>query len=178
MKKTLSLMMALMILCSIMVMPAHALDATATAGVKGENTVPVVLAVEAATFSVTVPSSLPVAVAADGAITVADNAAIVNNSVAPVKVTNATVTANTGWTLIPFDTDPTSFLVDEKKIGLELNGIATGANGAWAFSQDKFPVIAAGASLPITYDAIVPPQTQQAADVTMANVVFTIGWAQ
>ena len=176
MKKILSLSLALLLLCSATVMPAHAADIN-TAG--GSQTVPVVLSVEAATFSVTVPTTLPVDISATGVVTTpVDGATIVNKSAAPVAVANVTVTAVDDWQLIDFATDPATFKVNEHKLGLKLNGVATGANGAWAFDAGTWPVIATGGQYNFTYEAILPPQTNESNGATMANVVFTIGWAK
>lgn len=179
MKKILSLSLALLLLCSATVMPAHAADLTIkTAG--GTQTVPVVLSVEAATFSVTVPTTLPVNISATGVVTTpVDGATIVNNSAAPVAVANVAVTAADTWQLIDFTTDPSTFKVNEHKLGLKLNGVATGANGVWTFDASKWSAIAAkGGEYNFTYEAILPPQTEESNGATMANVVFTIGWAQ
>lgn len=177
MKKILSLSLALLLLCSAIVMPAHAADITSAGGTQ---TVPVVLSVEAATFSVTVPTTLPVNISATGVVTTpVDGATIVNNSAAPVAVANVAVTAADTWQLIDFATDPATFKVNEHKLGLKLNGVATGANGAWTFDASKWSAIAAnGGTYNFTYEAILPPQTEESNGATMANVVFTIGWAQ
>lgn len=179
MKKILSLSLALLLLCSATVMPAHAADLTINSA-GGSQTVPVVLEVEPATFSVTVPTTLPVRIDEDGLVTTPDTGAtIINNSAAPVAVANVTVTAADTWQLIDFTTDPATFKVNEHKLGLKLNGVATGANGAWTFDASKWSVIAAkGGQYNFTYEAILPPQTNDSNGATMANVVFTIGWAQ
>ncbi len=176
MKKILSLTLALMILASATIMPAHAADNTiGTAG--GTQTVPVVLKVEAATFSVTVPTNLPVDIDAAGKVTTPDAGAdIINKSAAPVKVTNVTVTPAGDWSLIDYTTDPTTFKINEHKLGLNLNGVAT-TDGAWTFDASKWPVIAKDGTYNFKYQAILPPQTEASNGATMANVVFTIGWA-
>lgn len=177
MKKILSLSLTLLLLCGSMVTPAYATDIS-IAGTP--TTVPVVLEVEPATFSVTVPTTLPVYIDEDGLVTTPDTGAtIVNNSAAPVAVTNVTVTAADTWQLIDFTTDPATFKVNEHKLGLKLNGVATGANGTWTFDASKWSVIAAkNGQYNFTYEAILPPQTDESDGATMANVVFTIGWAQ
>lgn len=65
-RKTLALVLALVMAVSMMAVGATAAEVT-TAGSTGE--VPVKLTVEGATFSVTVPTELPISVAADGTYT-------------------------------------------------------------------------------------------------------------
>ena len=179
MKKTLiGSLLALVMVCSC-VTPAMAVEID-TAG--GTGTTPVVLNVDPAVFSVTVPTALPVDMNAQGEITVADNAKIINNSVGAVRVEDVEITAGTGWTLIDFNTDRATLLVDEKKVGIELNGTGTTADG-YTFVAGDWAVMAAsdgvdgGADeLAFTYDALLPIQTSEIVDATIANVVFTINW--
>lgn len=180
MKKTIvCAALALVMLCACAT-PAFAAGID-TAG--GTGTSPVTLTVTPAVFSVTVPTDLPVTMTADGAITVADSAKIVNNSVGAVKVTDVEITPATGWTLIDFDTDRSTLLVDEKKVGIELNGSKTGANGEYTFVAGDWDVMAAtdgvdgGADeFEFTYDALLPIITETMDKTTIANVVFTIDW--
>ena len=55
------------------------------------------LDVEAPTFSVTVPTALPINVDANGEVTTSSDAKIVNNSHGSVIVTNVTVTGKNDW---------------------------------------------------------------------------------
>ena len=180
MKKSLSLALALCMMVSATVIPAYAAEDVTEISTAGNPTaVPVVLQVEEAVFSVTVPTSLPVHIGSDGAVTTPENGAnIMNNSAAPVAVQNVNVTAAPGWTLIDYSTNPTTFKINEKKLGLELNNVATGENGVWTFSATDWPVIAKDGSYNFKWKAILPPQTKDANGATMANVVFTIGWAE
>lgn len=186
MKKLISLLLVAIMVAALPTV-AFVADIT-TAGQTG--TTPVVLTVEAATFSVTVPTALTVDVAADGEVTCATNARIINNSAGAVKVENVVIEAQNGWALVDFATPLTDFMVNEKKIGLQLNSeaevtkkAAEGDDVAFAFDAAKWAVMDAtdgadgGADeLPFTYDAILAPQSSEIADATVANVVFTIGW--
>lgn len=60
----------------------------------GSASVPVNVTREAATFSVVVPTTLPISVDADGNVTTATDATIINNSSAPVTLTAAASTFN------------------------------------------------------------------------------------
>lgn len=179
MKKILSLTLALALLGGTMIMPAYAADSEKKieqAG--GSQTVPVVLTVQPAVFSVTVPTNLPVYVGSDGTVTTAGDATIQNESAAPVVVTDIDIIPVPGWELIDFTTDPSTFKFNEHKLGLQLNGTSTGVNGTWAFDASKWTPIAKQDTYTFTYDANLPPQAEDANGTTMANVVFTVGWAQ
>ena len=97
MKTFLAMVMALsMVACMATTAFAADLSAFDGAGVKidatdGAGEVPVKLYAEGTTFSVTVPTSLPVSVDANGAVTVATDAKIINNSFGAVKVTDLKV---------------------------------------------------------------------------------------
>ena len=62
-------------------------------------------AYEMTRFSVTVPTSLQIAMSPDGDITTADVGAIVNRSTGAVKVSSLQVKTVNGWTLVPYGTD-------------------------------------------------------------------------
>lgn len=179
MKKTLICVTLAAMMALSCVTPALAVDID-TAG--GTGTTPVVLNVTPAVFSVTVPTALPVTMDADGAISVADNAKIINNSVGAVRVADVEVSAVNGWSLIDFNTDRDTLLVDAKQVGLELNGTGTTADG-YEFVASDWNVMAAtdgadgGADeCAVVYDAILPIQTSVITDATIAEVVFTITW--
>lgn len=95
MKTFLAMVMALsMVACMATTAFAADLSAFDGAGVKidatdGAGEVPVKLYAEGTTFSVTVPTSLPVSVDANGAVTVATDAKIINNSFGAVSGNNA-----------------------------------------------------------------------------------------
>lgn len=134
---------------------------------------PVNVTTEAMEFSVMVPTSLPVNVAADGTISVADNAAIENNSYGPVKITNVVVTPATGWALMDFDTDVSTIPMNSKKIGLKLQNNKVNTDGT--VSLQGFGTINGGIGLELSYDAIVGGFSTDT-NVSAASVTITIGW--
>ena len=151
-----------------------------TSGSTGE--VPVKLTVTGATFSVTVPTELPISVAADGTYTYATDAKIVNNSRGQVKVTNVTVIGVGDWEIVSYDgTDMSQEKVGAQKIALQINGEKTTADDTITFSSANWAVMD-GASettsdeLPITYAAKVAPQAETLTGESVVTVVFTIGW--
>lgn len=160
-------------------------DNTQKVDENGAADIPITVAREAATFSVTVPTSLPVTVAADGTVTVADNATIENNGSGAVCVKNVKVTASENWALASFDK---SAMLKEapgtKKVGLSITmGSKTAATSAAGQSEDIGSydntdiTIAAGNKLKVTYDATIPAQPNGLAQEQAASVIFTIDWA-
>ncbi len=133
-------------------------------------------------FSVTVPTSLPVNMAADGTVTTATDAKIVNNSGGPVKVANMTIAGANGWTIEDYDSfDATTTAANTKKFAMKINGDKTTGTDTISFTESNFPQIAGknntdSDELAINYDAKVPAQTTDLSDVNIANVVFTVGW--
>ncbi|WP_294852425.1 leucine-rich repeat domain-containing protein [uncultured Oscillibacter sp.] len=125
------------------------------------------------TFSVTLPTALPVNVDADGIVTTATNTKIVNNSYGPVEVSGIRVESQNGWSLVDFNTDFTKSKVNVKQYGLRLQGndVPTGSSASTA----NFPVIAGGGEFSLTYDANIAAQSDAVSE-TIANVVFTVGW--
>lgn len=59
----------------------------------------VIISAPAESFNVTVPTQLPVSFDKEGTATYANDAAIVNNSSSPVKVSAITIAPANGWTL-------------------------------------------------------------------------------
>lgn len=160
-------------------------DNTQKVDENGAANIPITVTREAATFSVTVPTSLPVTVAADGTVTVADNATIENNGSCAVCVKNVKVTASENWALASFDK---SAMLKEapgtKKVGLSITmGSKTAATSAAGQSEDIGSydntdiTIAAGNKLKVTYDATIPAQPNGLTQEQAASVIFTIDWA-
>lgn len=159
--------------------PAFAADITTNGG---NSSVPVELTTEAATFSVAVPTTLPIDVNAAGVVTTADDVAIVNNSHGAVKVTNMTIEGADTWEIVNWDSaNMPAEKVGATKVAMTINGDKTTADDTITFTASNFPKMdGANTSdsdeLPIFYDAKVPAQATELSDLTVANVVFTVGW--
>lgn len=170
---------------------ALAADIT-TAGSTGS--VPVELTAEAATFKVTVPTTLPISVDGDGVASYASDCKIVNGSYGQVNVKDIAVEAQNGWALKAFDEaaeDGKSGMTTEK-VGTQKIAMAiTPAGGAeeklagdpvaLAFVEGDWAVMDGvnttdSDELGFTYKAHVPAQAVKLDGVNVANVVFTIGW--
>lgn len=150
----------------------------------GSASVPINVTREAATFSVTVPTSLPIAVDADGNVTTATDAAIINNSGATVAVKSVEVIGQNKWGIAPYDkVTVRSLPVNTMSFGLrmELGGIAsaTSINGpSEILAYNSNIDIDRQQKLTITYDALIPAQEKGIRDTQIANVVYTIAWEQ
>ena len=143
---------------------------------------PSTVAREAATFSVTVPTTLPISVDANGNVTTATDAAIINNSGAPVAVTKVELASLSDWTLAAYSRDILNLSVDAKQFGLQMNigdkTIATSNSGTSDILSDSLNArIAKGQNCAVNYNALFPAQTAAVSDTKIANVVFTVGWA-
>ena len=113
-----------------------------------------------------------------GKITTATNAAILNNSTAAVKVSGVTVTAENGWTIVPFNYNMAAAKVDSKLIGFSINNVKTAKNGKTdALSIGNGWSIAKGASLPLSYDAVISATSTAITKQNVLTLVFVVNWA-
>lgn len=150
-----------------------------TAG--NEGSADLKLSVEIPTFSVTVPTQLPVDVDKDGIVTTATDAKIINSSHGPVEVVDIAVNGTDGWTIVAFDHDMSKEKVNSKKVGLKINDFTTDDAGVMDLDGNN-PVLdgkndAESNVLAIDYDASVSSMSDVVTDSTIGTVVFTIDWA-
>lgn len=177
-RKIMSVLLALLMLGTISVPQVSAIEITDS----GSGSVPVILTAEAATFSVTVPASLPISVDSNGVVTTAENAKIVNNSHGAVVVTGMSIKGQEGWTTVDYDNvNMQSERVGTKKVAFEINGEKTTGEDAISFNPLNFPKIDGKNitdtdELNITYNAKVPAQVNALTDEKIVNVIFTIAW--
>ena len=132
---------------------------------------------EATVFSVVVPAVLPVTVDQNGKVYVS-NAEIVNHSTAAVQVSSVTLTAENGWTLVPYASDMSHAKVDSNQIGFKINSAQTSKTG----STEQFELtspwkIAEEESLTLTYDAVVSALSQPVTNANILSVLFVVEWA-
>ncbi len=150
----------------------------------GAATAEVPLTAEAATFSATVPTTLPIYVDAVGEVTVAENVAIVNNSHGKILVDDLAIAGANGWATQDYDTmegEVTSMAVGTKKLAMVINDAKTTGEDAIDFAGGNFGSLDAkndtdSDELAIVYDAIVPAQKEALEDAQVAQVVFTLDW--
>lgn len=166
-KRILSLALALCALAAL-ALPANAAEASED----GPVSIPVYLTVvhTAKNIDVTLPASMPIGVV-DTTVLTADNLQIRNNSATQgVRVSAVSITGSGDYTIASYDNFQTDVL---DNIAMSINGCGTTGEGALAINTSAFPDIAAGAYIPIRYDAKV----SVTADVDTANaaqVVFTL----
>ena len=140
----------------------------------GSASIPLDLTINAATFSATVPSSLPINLMPDGTVEVADNAVITNSSAGKISVTDITVEVDAAWELAPMSDDFSTKNVNSRVFGISINGIDA-YNGNLI---DGFKDIPAGGSHEFTYDVKLAPQSNNSSSITLGYVIVTMGWAE
>lgn len=185
-KRTASLLMSSALIASALSMSAFAANDVSA---PGAGTTPVTVTAEASTFNVTVPTAIPLAVKADGTVTVPENVEIINNSSGPVKVTSVAMN-NSAWSMTDYNGGDRAKLaaakVGSKKLGLSLTAKneaeASNKDGNQTFSPTKWLMQGkdggtANAKLPITVGAIATANdTAISVAETAANVIFTLAW--
>ena len=165
MKKAIALLLALVILLAFHV-EASAAEVT-------EAQVPVVLTVvnTVQPISVTLPAALPVSLV-DGYVVTANNARISNNGeTGAVRVTGVSVQPGS-FAIGSYE----NFSAQNNTIALMVNGCPTVKEGPLTLSEEAFPAIRAGESLPIFYRAKVSASSA-ATNINAATVIFTIAAA-
>lgn len=140
----------------------------------GSTDVPVELNVTPLTFSVTVPSVLPITVNAEGRVVTATDTKITNNSAGKIEVKSIEVVADNGWVLKSMTEDFINKSVNTKEFAMSFNDVDA-INGNIA---STFGLISADASQSFTYNAKVAPQSENITKNTIASVTFVIGWNQ
>lgn len=160
-----------------------------TISTPGSGSTPVTLTAAASTFTVTVPTSIPLVVGANSKVTSPSDVKIINNSAGPVKVT--AIAMNDGaWTMTDYNDGDRSKLAAEKvgsnKLGLSLtaggNTVASSKNGSQSPAVDSTKWRITGKNtgnneLPIAVGAIASAVSTKIENaVTAANVVFTVAW--
>lgn len=161
MKKLCSLLLAVLMLCSLSV--------SAFAAETAQASVPVVLTVvnSVSPISVSVPACLPVTVL-DGYVVTASNAVIENR-------------AQSGAVQVAVDVQPGAFAIGDfenfgseaGKIAFSINGCKTVKEGKLTLVDGAFPVIDAGKNLRIAYTAKVTA-TEKVEKANAATLIFTI----
>lgn len=185
-KRTASLLMSSALIASALGMSAFAANDVSA---PGAGTTPVTVTAEASTFNVTVPTAIPLAVKADGSVTVPENVEIINNSSGPVKVTSVAMN-NSAWSMTDYNGGSRAKIAAEKvgskKLGLSLTAKgeeeASKTDGNQTLTPSQWLMQGkdggtANAKLPITVGAIATANdTAISVAETAANVIFTLAW--
>lgn len=165
-KETLSLLLVIVMLVACVPAGMAANDQTS-------GTVPVTITANAPTFSVTVPTTLPIHMDAYGGITCGD-ITITNNSSGPVLVDDTQITALNGWTLADYATTTfTDVNKGQHRVALQLSR-RNGLTAAGADTGEDF--IPAGGRQTISASAKIPYQGVDAVNTNIAQIVFVLGW--
>ena len=197
-KKFLSLALALCMLLSLTVTASAAeistnggsgstpvnLTTTADGSLNGE--------VVATAMSVTVPTSLPMAMAQNGSVTTADNCKITNHSYGAVRVASVTISTVDDWKLTAFGDKSTlaGKKVDSNQLGFAISigggkQMSTDASSTTTQTLISAPIAGCymtgvgdlnGNSVGIDYAAIVTPLSCAMNSAAIASVVFVVEW--
>lgn len=150
------------------------------------------LGTTATRLSVSVPTTLPLAMSDDGTVTTATNCQIENHSYGAVRVKSVVVSAANGWKLTAFDSKETlaSEKVNANKIGFAMrvgggSQVATRFGNAASQTLISAPMSgcymtgegnAAACKASVDYSAIITPLNRVMDNVTIANAVFVVEW--
>lgn len=178
-KSVVSLVLALVLMLSMGVTVFAAEGdpvAVETAGGAGETAVEVTI--EATIFKAEVPYVLPVDLAADGTITVAQSGIASVKNLCPlgqIKVVGLDLVEVNGWTLEDFGADYLNMKVNSLKYGFQINTENVDpTTKTVALAEENWGVIANGGSLPIEYDAKLPGFSQAVSTTKIGGVIFTL----
>lgn len=146
----------------------------------------------ATAMSVTVPTTLPIAVGTDGTVATATDAKIINNSYGSVKISSVTIEAARNWNLTKFGSKDSlaNEKVDSNKFGFALSiggGEQKATDGTNTASQKLLSSAIDGCimsgvgdqnanSVSVVYDAIITPVSVAVTNTAIANVLFVIEW--
>ena len=140
-----------------------------------EESAIVKLTTEEMIIEATVPTELPIHMDKDGDIIVSNDAKIVNDSPARIRVDKVTFDTQNGWTIQDFDNDFSDYKVDSKNIGLVFNNDKVTDSLEINTNATNWPGISPSDNLPIDYEAKVSFQ-KDATNVSPVQVMFHIGW--
>ena len=173
-RKILSLLLAALMICSLC--PSAFAD---------DKTIPVKLTADEPTLSVTLPTSIPMQLKADGTVVCPTDLKIINNASGPVEVSAITVN-ETDWGLTDYNGGSRSLLsavsIGSKKIGIcftargSAAATTTGGTQNLSYTKTRWVIAGGNSSMPISCAAIASA-SKDSETTTMGSVVFTIGWS-
>lgn len=132
-------------------------------------------------FDVWAPQYLDIVLKSDGTLELptGDRARIYNKSAdIVVQVSEISVEALNGWTLVPWTADFAVAPVDSKNIALKLRGdVLDSETGKLALTKDRW-VIAADNYLDLEFEAKIPDFNTKQDSVPVARVTFKLAWGE
>lgn len=129
-----------------------------------DYTTDIVVSAPAESFSVTVPTQLPVSINADGSGQTADGY-IQNSSSSTISVTNVALKDDYGWEYT------TGEFKNQRQFKMTINN-SEPSNAASAIGT-----IVAGERKDLNYSVTIPKQHTALTNAKIASVVFTVSWA-
>lgn len=131
---------------------------------------------EVATFDITVPTSMPITVSADGTVKTSSDFSITNNTNGVIFVDSVQVDTLNSWSIVDFDTDFSKEKVNLKQFGLKINGDEVSTSGAITSANvADWDMAGEDETIGITYDANIAVQGDDISE-KIANVTFTLAW--
>lgn len=129
-------------------------------------------------FSVTVPTSLPLWVLSDNTTISASDVQIYNNSSDDVKVTSVKLNTYGKFKLVDYDSNFTILDTNSYKFGMAINDDTFNANTkTLSMNADNWKKITKSSTLPLSYTARFAPVTEAIKDLEIAEVIFTVAFA-
>ena len=143
-----------------------------------EYDIPVTVIMEPSTFSITVPSYLPLSIDKDGKSTSAQNVYIENTGESDVQVVGLSISSYGDWRIVDWDTADSSIMqIDSKQVAFIVNGQKTNDAGEISFDSNDFSVISRdGGRLYVDYDCIIS-KSSVAVHEQIATISFIFGVA-
>ncbi len=127
------------------------------------------------TFSVIVPTALPVFVDSDGEVFVSSENQIINNSLDSrfVEVSSVYIEPLNGWSLVNYGVDFSREKVNLKLFGFQINGVGAREDGSCYADFEDIPPCD---YINFDYNVKVAAQDYGITKEQIANVVFIVGW--
>ncbi len=143
----------------------------------GETSSKAIVTAEPASFSVTVPTQLTVAIKSNGDV-IGGAGSIINGSAAPIKVNSISVKGSNGWNLVSGNSSLVSSLIDSKKIGFTINDSPCSKEGNFVLTDEKFPQIDVGSNMSLKWGAVATGFEHGQTEIEAATITFIIGFAK
>lgn len=129
---------------------------------------------DVATFDITVPTSMPITVSADGTVDTSSDFGITNNTNGIIYVDSVEVDTLNSWSIVDFDTDFSKEKVNLKQFGLKINGDEVSTSGVITSGNvADWDMAGENETIDIAYNANIAVQGDYISE-KIANVTFTL----
>lgn len=165
-------------LCTSNITTAYAAEPIDTSISSNDDSLLITAAeIQPAIFSVSVPTSFPVRVNADGSVSTANNVSITNNSSGAVKVVDMSMQQTGTYQIIGYEENFSGKFIDTNQMALNISGSKTQNDGSLLFDAAACPIITPNTTQNITYSAKATPASAAIENMYAANIYLTIDWA-